>query len=435
MATPARVPQRRMRTDVLMMAANKAVVLVAGVGSSILITRALGPSGRGAFAVTVSFAMLLVQLGSLGFQTANPYFTTQRRAPIGLIVTNSLWLAAALGLALAAIGVLVKVLFPTAVAGVGWAELSVALAAVPAILSMIFLQGILLGEGRTLAYNLVEAGCAIAALAALLIAEATIDITVATALIITMSGYVLGTGVFLALLSRHRPPVRRPDLSLTRTMVGYAARIYVTGLLAYAILRLNVLLVNGFVGAREAGFYSVALALSDVIYVLPTVVALNLFPRVARGEGAETSALMFRTMALLYGGVCLVAAVLAGTVIPILYGADFSPAGELFRWLAPAAFFSGMLNILSYHFAGRGYPLAIVFYWALGLVVNLAICVAFLDGRGAYVACIAAGVAYALLLAMHLRRFAAESGGWAALAPRPGELVRIVRGAFSSSPS
>lgn len=426
------VAPRRLRSDVALMLLNKAVVLGVGVVSSIIIARSLGAAGRGSLAVAVALTAILVQLGSLGFQTANSYFVAQRGASPGGLVVNSLWLAFAAGSALATVAVGLKLLTPSAVAGLTWLALLIAAGTVPLMLAMVFLQSILLGEGRAVAYNVVESGCAIASLLALVVIHAVWGLTVVSALIVVLGWHCCATVTFLVLLSEHNRPRRVPDWEQIRKMAAYASRIYVTGLIAYAVVRLDVLLVNGYLDSESAGYYALAVSFMDVLYVLPLVVAVNLFPRVARAENTELSGLVLRAIAIPYAVVCLLAALFAGTVFELLYGPEFAPSAPLFRWLAPGAFCIGMLNILSYHFAGRGYPKQLILWWAVGLVVNVGVNVVYLPVAGAYVASLSSTLTYALVLAMHARLFAREAGGYRALVPSLRELVRALR--YSQTP-
>ena len=68
--------------------------------------------------------------------------------------------------------------------------------------------------------------------------------------------------------------------------------------------------------------------------------------------------------------------------------------------------------------------------WFVGLAVNLAINLAFLPGRGAWVAALASSISYALLLALHMWLFARDAGGFARLATQPsrGRPLRPRRG-------
>jgi O-antigen/teichoic acid export membrane protein len=420
---------RRFRNDVVLTAANKVTVMVATLGSSIVIARELGPSGRGTWAVAMSLVLTLVQLGSLGMQSANPYFVA-RGAPIGRMIANSLWISVALGalLILAAIGL--KAVAPGVVEGLGWKELVIASVGVPALLASMFLHSVMLGEQRMVAYNVSETGNAVALAVVYLAAAALLPLTVADALAIFVVMQVLLVVTYMVLLRRHDPPYRFPDTRLAAEMFRYGARVYIATLLAFLVIRIDVLLVNGYRGAAQAGYYSLGVGLADALYVLPVAVAVNVFPMISRGAPAETTAQIFRTLALFYAGVCLVAAALAKPAIELFYGSRFEPAVDLFYWLLPGIFALGMLTLLSYHFSGRGFPLEAMLVWVVGLAVNIAINLIFLPRSGTYVASLSSSVAYLLLLFLHMRLFAREVGGYRPLVPRPREFVAVARGAL-----
>jgi O-antigen/teichoic acid export membrane protein len=214
-------------------------------------------------------------------------------------------------------------------------------------------------------------------------------------------------------------------------MLAYGFRVYVAILLSFLVIRIDLLLVNAYAGAHEAGLYSIAATLADGMYVLPMVVGLNLFPRVARGEPLQQSAEVSRSVSVLYGLLCLATVPFAAPAIRLFFGEEYADAAPLYYWLLPGIYCLGMLTILSYHFAGRGYPARLMAVWAAGLAVNIALNVAFLPGRGAEVASIASSITYAFLLACHVALFAGEVGGLGALRPRTREVVRFVRVAFS----
>jgi O-antigen/teichoic acid export membrane protein len=427
--TPDTAPRKEgpLRTDVVLTAANKVVVLLTTLGASIVLARALGPAGRGEWAVAMALVLTLVQLGSMGVQSANPYFAARGAAPLGRIVANSLWLALGLGLVLIGVAAGTKAVLPDVVKGLEWRELAIAAAAVPALLAAMFLQSVLLGEGRMVAYNTVEAGQAVAVLIALLAAAELTDLTVAGALAIFTAMQFVLTLTFALLLRRHRPPFASFDARLATDMFRYGLRVYIATFLAFIVVRIDILLVNGYLGADDAGYYSLAVGLADSLYVLPVAVAVNVFPRVTRGAGAEATAQVFRALALVYGGVCLVAAALAPVAVSLLYGDRFDPTVELFWWLAPGIFCLGLLTLLSHHFAGRGFPREAVLVWIPGLALNVAINVVFLPGGPTYVASLASSVAYALLLVLHMRLFAREAGGYRMLLPRPRDVVDTAR--------
>jgi O-antigen/teichoic acid export membrane protein len=426
-AVPARATPR-LRTDVFLTFGGKAATLFFGLLIVVAVARELGPSGQGLFAVAYSLTILLAHLGGLGLTTANPYFTAREPASRSRIVSNSLWLAAALGSVLIAVGLALRAVAPDAVQGLGWEPLVVTLLGIPGALAALFLQSVLLGESRMVAYNGVEAAQAALTLVALLVAYALFDAALTGTLVVLTAGRYAAVAVYLALLL---PARGRPDALLARRMLAYGLRAYVAIVVSFLVVRLDLLLVNGYLGAREAGLYSVAATLADGMFVLPMVVALNLFPRVARSGESQETAEVFRSVALLYGLVCLATVPLAWPGIPLVFGDDFDGAVSLYYWLLPGIYALGMLTILSHYFAGRGYPSRAAAIWVVGLAVNVAINVLFLPGRGAWVASLASSVAYGLLLVLHVWLFAHEAGSYRALVPRPREVVRFVRRSFA----
>jgi O-antigen/teichoic acid export membrane protein len=90
-----------------------------------------------------------------------------------------------------------------------------------------------------------------------------------------------------------------------------------------------------------------------------------------------------------------------------------------------------MVTILSSHFAGRGFPRAVIVVWVIGIALNLVLNVLLLPGRAAWVASVTSSISYGILLVLHMWLFAREAGGYGVLRPRAREVVRFVRVAFS----
>jgi O-antigen/teichoic acid export membrane protein len=433
-STPPRDTEpARLRTDVFLTFAGKGVVLLLGLATAVVVARRLGPSGQGLFAVAYTLTLMLVQVGGLGLTASNTFYTARSPGQAPRIIGNALWLAGLLGVALACIGVLIKLAIPGVVEGLDWAPLLVTLAGVPGALAALFLQSVLLGEGRMVAYNGVEVTQAGLTLAALVAGFAFADLHLTGTLAILGLSRYAASAAYLVLLARRSPIASRPDVGLARSMLGYGFRVYIAILFSFLVIRLDLLLVNAYLGSTEAGLYSVAATLADGMFVLPTVVALNLFPRVARGDPTEASAEVFRSVAVLYGLLCLATVPVAGIAIRAFFGSEFDGATSLYYWLLPGIYSLGLLTILSHHFAGRGFPRQAMVFWFVGLALNLALNFAFLPGRGAWVAALVSSITYTVLLVLHMWLFAREAGGFGAMRPRVGEVVRFVRIAVSRS--
>jgi O-antigen/teichoic acid export membrane protein len=418
---------RPLTLDVGVTFGAKVAIVVLQVAGTVLIARKLGPTGRGAVAVALSAVLLLVQLGHLGLASANPFFGARERDRLASIVANSVLLAACLGGLLVLAGLGLRLVAPSALRGLSWLEVGLALAAVPAALLALLLQSILLGEGRMTSYNLIELGQNALILVALAIGLLALGMSTTGAIAVYAGGYLLAAGAYLWALREHPPRRRSLDLGLARRMLGYGLRVYLATLLGFLIIRLDLFLVNGLLGGRQAGLYAVAGSLADALLIFPMVVGLNLFPRVARGSAIETTAAVFRLVAGIYFVLVAASAALAGPVIGLLYGHAFHGAVSLYLVLSPGVLSMGLTTVLSNHFAGRGFPRQAMTVWVVGLAVNLALNIAFLKAYGTWVAAASSSVTYSLVLALHWRLLARETGSWRALLPRPREFLALAR--------
>jgi O-antigen/teichoic acid export membrane protein len=422
------VVERGLRGDVLLMLGAKLCVLVFGAATTVIVARSLGPAGRGSLAAVYALMTLLAQLGTFGIASANPYFAGREPHLRARIASNSLWLAAVLGPAMAAVGIAVKLITPSALAGVGWPVLSVGMLAVPIMLSALFLQSILLAEGRTVLYNGVDAGVALLTVVLLSVVLPLAGGGILLALSLLVGPQVLALLVYVFAMRRDGPLLRPLDRALARRMIGYGARAYVVTLLAYLLLRIDLLLVNGLQGARAAGQYSIAVAMADALDLLPLAVCVNLFARMARGAAdRELSLSVFHLIAVGYFVVCALGALLAGPAITLFFGHSYHPAIALFLWLLPGVYCFGLLNMIAYYFAAQGMPRELILVWIPGLALNLALDLILLPHHGTYIAPLASSLAYALVLALHLRLYARDLGSWARLRPTLAGTSSVVR--------
>jgi len=420
--------ERGLRGDVLLMLGAKLCVLLLGAATTVIVARSLGPAGRGSLASTYALMTLLAQLGTFGIASANPYFAARESHKRASIASNSLWFSWIAGPAMAAVGIAIKLFAPVALASVSWPELLVGMSAVPIMLSSLFLQSILLGEGRTVLYNGVEVATGLLTVLLLLTVLPLAGGGVVLALALMIVPQIAALAVFTSAMRHHGGVLRRLDRVLARRMLAYGARAYVVTLLAYMLVRIDLLLVSGIQGARAAGQYSIATALADALSLLPITVSVNLFARLARGSADRQLTLgVFHLVTIGYLFLCISAAALASPTIALLFGPAYHPAVSLFLWLLPGVYCLGVLEVIAYHFAAKGMPRELVFVWLPGLVVNLTIDVTLLPHHGTFVASIASTVAYAIVFILHMRMFARDVGGWAALRPTLTGTISLLR--------
>jgi O-antigen/teichoic acid export membrane protein len=428
-------PKRTFGFDVALSTGGRVLFVLCGALMTVLIARYLGPEGQGRFAVAYSLTLLLVQVGTLGLSVSNPYFAARRPESQRAIVLHSLWIAAVAAVCLAGAATAVRILAPGTLRGLSGAEIAITLGALPAALATVYLQGVLVGQQRMAWFSVVEVTQAGSSLIALVVAFAVASPGLDVVLIIVAGGRYLAllVAVFALRAVLRQPAV--PEPGLVRRLLAHASRVYFVSLLSFALFRLDVLIVNGLLGAADTGQYSIATYITEALIVLPSIVSVNLVPRIATSEESDMTAVVTRSLMLLWAAVCLISVPVAAIAVPLVFGEGFTQAVTLYAWLAPGAYFLGVLSALMAHYWVRGYPRSLIVAWIAGLAVNVVGNVLLLPKWGVTVASIMSSATYAIVLVAHLVVFSREAGGPRALRPSARETVGLVRNALGRSPT
>src|SRR5262249_53037208 len=150
-------------------------------------------------------------------------------------------------------------------------------------------------------------------------ADLTTLVSFNTAAAIVVSVAVLWA-IWRLLASQKDRRAWRPDFPLLKQMLSYGIKFYISIMASVMIFRADLLILNDFRGAEEAGVYAVASQVSFLLLMIPGVIASMLFPRVAsrqdpRGEFAVKVA---RQASLVMLVICIAAAAVS-FILPLIY--------------------------------------------------------------------------------------------------------------------
>jgi O-antigen/teichoic acid export membrane protein len=394
----------------------------------VIVTRALGPSGRGTIAFITVAAILLARVARLGVSEATTIFTAQRPLERPALLTNlvlSVSTSTALGASLVclALAALPASLRPN---GIGSEELALlglgALASAFADAGYTFLLGC--SRFRLHAFTTgVTAWLYVAVVAAI---EASTGLTVASAALAWIVVQLL-KGFFMLAVSASDVGLGVPDGALLGETVRFGVRAWF-GTLSDALNdRLDQVIAAFIASQAVLGFYSVAVNASEILLYLPGAAATALLPVAARSEArarVEGVLRAFRSVMLVSLGCAALGAVLGPLLVPLVFGDPFQESVTPFLLLLPAALGYVALGIFSSALVASGAPGRS----SLGSLVSLALTTALdfvlIPRYGASGAAAAASIGYlagggaALALC---RRWAAFQWG-ALFRPEAGDL-------------
>jgi O-antigen/teichoic acid export membrane protein len=274
---------------VVVLFATQAIATGVGVVNGFLLARLLGPAGKGDYYLLVllpATAMILIQLGlpqAFGFYAA-------RGQTVG-VVAKTLILTAALSL-LAAVGVLVLLPFlrETFLRGIGLGQIDLAFIALPLALNAAFTTNVVVGRQAVRWYAAVNVTYPIATTILLVVIVGRLGLGVTGALVVYLIAWGIQTGGFLMGARRVVAAVDRALPVCYRELFGYGLPFYPGSITQYFNYRADVYLLAWLLATPAApiGYYSVAVALAEMLFLLPNSVSLLFFPQVA-GSSREAS--------------------------------------------------------------------------------------------------------------------------------------------------
>ena len=385
---------------------TRIIGILLGLVTSVIVTRILGPEGRGRFAVAMALTGIGIQFGNLGLQSSNTYYVAKDRRLLPGVLGNSLVVAFGMGGLGALITWFLFALFPS------WAPtqgllLVLALVAIPLGLGNLLLQNLLLGLQKIRAYNTIELTLKIVSVALIALLILAKSVNAETLFGVSLACFVLALA-WLGWILRGNLAGKRPvfSVALLKEHMGYGMKAYLGAFFGFLVLRSDLLLVQHLKGDEASGYYSIASNMADYLYQLPTVMGLVIFPKLASMTDLREKWHMARRaalgLALLMVPICALAALLAGPAIHLMFGAKFLPAVPSFMILCIGMFFYGVNNMFANFLSASDYPWFAVHVWWIGLLLNIGLNLAWIPRYGIEGAAWSSVVCYGLVLALDL---------------------------------
>jgi O-antigen/teichoic acid export membrane protein len=387
------------------------------VVAGIIVARWLGAAGLGQLGVINVSVAMIVQLGSFGLPSANTYFIAKDRSRVRAVALNSLLFALLIGAALAFALTMTARLRPDWFGFIPPDLIKVAAISIPFQLITIIGLNIFLAVGDVRRFNLFD-----------LSGQSFVLINALIALILLKSGLAtlvnlntvtsLAVGVLIAVLvAMYAAKIKdglsrwRLDLHLLGRMISYGLKFHISILAGALMFRADLLLVNHFHGAAEAGVYSVASQVGLMLMMLPGVIATLLFPRITAEQDVQgtTTARVTRHTAFVMLFICLAAGPL-GFLLPVLYGRAFSDVSLQLLILLPGVYLVGVQSVLAQHFNAIGLPATVPTFWLTTLLVHIVLLVVLVPPLGGRGAALASMISYIMIFVLMLFYFRSSTG-------------------------
>ena len=390
--------------------------LLVGMGSSIILARCLGPEGRGIYALAMLLPSLIVNLGNFGIGPATVYYVARREFRPQVVLGNNILLSLAIS-GICVIAGLITILFfgETLFPGIPNLFLLISLFLIPVEIIFSNVRHIFLGAQRIKEYNYVQIvhsliNCLFIALALLWLGSWVIGAIIAVFgawliadVLIFWFAKKMSGGVSFAL-----------SLSYIKKTIAYGFQAHLANIMGFLNYRIDMFLVNGFLGPVSVGFYAIGVGLVEKLWMISQAAATVLFPRVAaeteEQRRKEFTALVARTVLwlTLIGGLFLV--ICSRWIITILYSEDYLPVAGALQALLIGIIALSAGRVLGNDIAGRGRPILNAYRGIVSIIINVVLNILLIPRYGIVGAAWATTFSYTVSFFMSIFFFCRLSG-------------------------
>jgi O-antigen/teichoic acid export membrane protein len=370
----------------------------------VMVARGLGPDGAGAYALSLLLPTMLSQLLNFGLVSANVYFVASRRFDLQHVWSASrdaVLVVGAVGTLFGAALIIAAgpVIFP----GVATTYLLVALGIFPINLLSGIVVGLFQARQNFRLYNLIVMTEPMVTIVLMAASWLVLGPSLISALLAAIIGYSLTLLVGLAALSGDlRLCARTLDRWVyLRPAFRYGLLAHLSNLVTFINYRLDIYLVNLFLGPAATGVYTIAVRLAEQVWIISQAVSTVIFPRLSslRGQDSDSDLLAvtiarFTLWATLGASGALV--LIAPPLISSLFGKDFSSAASVFVMLLPGIVLLAGFRILANSLAARGMVTINFGFSLIILAVNVISTLTLIPAFNLHGAALATSIAYSV---------------------------------------
>lgn len=204
-------------------------------------------------------------------------------------------------------------------------------------------------------------------------------------------------GISYHRIAKSNRQIEKPARQEIRVFFSYSMLAFLINVIQFLAYRVDYWLVDYYRGGEELGWYSLAVRLCQLFWVIPVLFAGIIFPAVAGNRSGYDE---YKMQALLRGmnlfNVCaaITAFVLIPLLIPFLFGNAYRPSVVLFQVLLPGVIVFCVATILAAFFAGQKKLRINLFASLLCLTVILVLDMILIPLQGMEGAALASSIGY-----------------------------------------
>lgn len=342
--------------------------IVLGILGSVVIARALGPEGRGVYALLLLFGTTIALTANLGLGQSAVYYYGRKKSESAKISGSLFSMAWLIGVPVA---ILLLAFMPAygdvLLKDVPFYLVALIICLTPIALSRNYVAHLFVSVQDFRWYNAINLLDLLGRILLFLpLLALGLGLTGAI-LAFTVSLIVLTVVAWTVICQRLNIDFRWNG-NFVKELTTYGVRVHLAVVLAFLTIRIDQFLIGYFLDVSQVGIYAVAFSIAEVVQSISTAVALLVFARVSSND--SESAFLITNRTLRFTGLLSVIGALGVMIatpllIPRLFGEEFVSATSVVWLLLPGVIMQNLSQVIYSSLSGRGKP-------ELGIYVRLA---------------------------------------------------------------
>lgn len=376
--------------------------IIIGLILSIVIARSLGPTGQGIYALIILLPTLLSTFFNFGIGVSSVYYIGKNKYSINVIIKTNIVLALLLSFMSILFGLIIvhyfaDLFFPS----VPTNYLYLIVFMLPIIFLNQFLQAIFQGKEDFKSFNFTLMTGQSMNLLLAIFSLTILSYGIEAALFSFVAGQFLMLMTIFYLLNKkikYRIKDVKFSFSYLKDSLNFGLKAHVSNILAFLNYRADLFLIAYFLSPLEVGLYTIAVNISERLWVLSQAISTVLYPRIAalnsNSERSDLTSVICRNMTSvsLLGGVFLI--MVAEVLIILMFGEDYRSSILMLQLLIPGIIFGSTSRIIANDFAGRGKPELNMNVSFFTVTLNISLNILLIPLYGANGAAVATSISY-----------------------------------------
>ncbi|MDD5638553.1 MAG: flippase [Candidatus Pacebacteria bacterium] len=387
---------------------TRVLQLILGIGTSVIIARVLGPEGKGVYSLALLLPTLLITFTNLGIGPASVFYLGKKKYSSKEVLGANIIFSGLISIFALMVGLIIVFFFPEKLfPGVPQEYLLLALSLIPLQVLLTFVVDVLLGLQKIKKYNFIQLIPTFIYLILIAVFLLGFHFGVKAAIIAEVLSLFVGCIIlFINTKKETGGIVFSFTKEIRKDFFSYGIKAYFGNIFSFIHYRIDQFMLNIFLNPTAVGVYSIAVGISEKIWLVSQSASTVLFPRVSSETDAkrlkEFTPMVCRNILWITVLLSLFLCLIAPWLIVLLYSDQYLESILPFRILLIGAVALAGSKILANDFAGRGKPMINTYISIASVVLNIILNILWIPKFGIIGAAWATAISYSVIFLINI---------------------------------